>query len=107
MIPEAQVVALQDATGLRRETISSGQGTYEITGLPVGIYTVSFVRTGFETLRFEKVVQSLGQTRTLNATLKVSGAKEETEVGPARHTWIRLRTLGAPVLNAFRLSNFP
>ncbi len=80
MIPEAQVVALQDATGLRRETISSGQGTYEITGLPVGIYTVSFVRTGFETLRFEKVVQSLGQTRTLNATLKVSGAKEETEV---------------------------
>ena len=62
------------------ETVSSGQGTYEITGLPVGVYTVSFVREGFETLRFENVVQSLGRTRTLNATLKVAGAREELEV---------------------------
>src|SRR5580698_4220252 len=80
VIPEVQVVAVQDATGLRRETISSGQGTYEISELPVGIYTVSFVRKGFESLRFESVVQSLGRTRTLNATLKVAGAKEELEV---------------------------
>src|SRR5580658_7964858 len=80
MIPEVQVVAIQDATGLRRETVSSGQGTYEITELPVGIYTVSFVRNGFETLRFEGVVQSLGRTRTLNAMLKVAGAKEQLEV---------------------------
>ena len=72
VIPEVQVVAVQDATGLRRETISSGQGTYEISELPVGIYTVSFVRKGFESLRFESVVQSLGRTRTLNATLKVA-----------------------------------
>jgi len=80
VIPEVQVVAIQDATGLRRETVSSGQGTYEITQLPVGVYTVSFVWKGFETLRFENVVQSLGRTRTLNATLKVAGAKEELEV---------------------------
>src|ERR1700758_1025875 len=42
VVPDVQVVALQEATGLRRETISSGQGTYEITGLPVGGYIVSF-----------------------------------------------------------------
>src|SRR5580692_1933049 len=80
MIPEVQVMAIQVATGLRRETVSSGQGTYEITELPVGNYSVSFVREGFETLRFENVVQNLGRTRTLNATLKVAGAKEELEV---------------------------
>jgi hypothetical protein len=80
VVADVQVVAVKDATGLRRETVSSGQGTYEITELPVGFYTVSFVRTGFETLRFENVVQSLGRTRTLNATLKVAGAKEELEV---------------------------
>ena len=27
VIPEVQVVALQDGTGLRRQTVSSGQGT--------------------------------------------------------------------------------
>ncbi len=80
VIPEVQVVAVQDATGLRRETVSSRQGTYEITELPVGVYTVSFVRQGFEPLRFENAVQSLGRTRTLNATLKVAGANEALEV---------------------------
>jgi hypothetical protein len=80
VIVGAQVVAVQDATGLRRETVSSGLGTYEISELPVGVYTVSFVRSGFETLRFENVAQSLGRTRTLNATLKVAGANEELEV---------------------------
>src|ERR1700684_1877285 len=32
VVPDVQVVALQEATGLRRETVSSRQGTYEITG---------------------------------------------------------------------------
>jgi len=80
VIPVVQVVAIQDATGLRRETVSSSQGIYEITELPVGVYSVSFIREGFETLRFENVFQSLGRTRTLNATLKIAGAKEELEV---------------------------
>ena len=80
VIPEVQVVAVQDATGLRRETVSTGRGTYEITGLPVGVYAVNFVRKGFETLRFENLVQNLGQTRTLNATLKVGGPKEQLQV---------------------------
>jgi len=80
VIPEVQVVTVQDSTGLRRETVTSVQGTYEITELPVGVYSVSFSGKGFETLRFEHVVQSLGRTRTLNATLKAAGPKEEVEV---------------------------
>jgi hypothetical protein len=80
VVADVQVLAIQDATGLRRETVSSGQGTYEITELPVGAYTVSFLRRGFDNLRYEHVVQSLGQTRTLNATLKVAGTTEELEV---------------------------
>jgi hypothetical protein len=80
VVADVQVVAQQETTGLRRETVSSGRGFYEITELPVGVYTVSFLRKGFDTVRFEAVAQNLGQTRTLNATLKVAGAKEELEV---------------------------
>ncbi|MGB2654153.1 MAG: carboxypeptidase regulatory-like domain-containing protein [Candidatus Acidiferrum sp.] len=80
VIPEVQVVAVQEATGLRRATVSSARGTYEITELPVGVFTVSFVRKDFETLRFENVVQSLGRTRTLDATLKAASANEKMEV---------------------------
>jgi hypothetical protein len=80
VIPNVQVVAEEDATGLRRETVSSSQGVYELNALPVGAYTVSFLQNGFETLRFQNVVQSLGRTRTLNVMLKLVGAKEELEV---------------------------
>ncbi|HVM92745.1 MAG TPA: carboxypeptidase regulatory-like domain-containing protein [Terriglobales bacterium] len=80
VMPGVQVSAVQDSTGLRRETLSSGQGTYDIPELPVGVYTVSFSQSGFETLSFKSVVQSLGKTRTLNATLKTAGTKEKLEV---------------------------
>lgn len=80
VLPDVHVLAVMDATGLRREAVTSGAGTYDIPELPVGIYTISFSHDGFQTLRFDSVVQRLVQTRTLNATLQVAGAKEQVEV---------------------------
>jgi len=80
VLPAVQVVALQNATGLRREAASSAGGTYEIPELPVGTYSITFTHAGFQSLRFDDVVQKLGETRTLNATLRVAGAKEQVEV---------------------------
>ena len=80
VLPGAEVVAVQDATGLRRTTVSSGGGTYEIPELPVGLYTVTFRHDGFQPLTFANVVQELSSTRTLNASLKVGAAKEQVEV---------------------------
>jgi len=83
VLPGVQVLALQNATGLRREAVSSAGGTYEIPELPVGTYTVTFTHPGFQSLRFDNVVQKLGETRTLNATLRVAGATEQVEVSAA------------------------
>ncbi len=80
VVPGVQVLAVQDATGLRRETVSSSQGSYGIPDLPVGVYTVSFSQKDFGTIRFENVVQRLGQTRTLNVKLKILGKKQQVEV---------------------------
>jgi len=80
VVPAVHVMAIQDATGLRRGTVSSAQGIYELPRLPVGTYTVTFSQKGFETQRFENVVQSLGQTRTLNAILKVEGERQLVDV---------------------------
>ena len=49
-LPQAHITAVQNATGFRRETISSPSGTYDIPELPVGIYDVSFVHDGFKAL---------------------------------------------------------
>ena len=107
VVPDVQVVAEQNATGLRRETVSSSQGIYELTGLPVGVYTVSFLEKGFETLRFENVAQSLGRTRTLNATLKLVGAKEQLEVLASPPSMDQTADTWGTGIERIRLSNSP
>jgi len=80
VLPQTHVTAVHNATGLRRETMTSPSGTYDIPELPVGVYTVTFTHEGFKDLTFESVVQVLQQTRTLNASLSVSGGQERVEV---------------------------
>ena len=83
VLPGVQVLARRDVTGLRREAITSTSGTYDIPELPVGTYTVTFTHAGFQTLRFDNVVQNLGETRTLNATVRVAGVPQQVEVSAA------------------------
>jgi hypothetical protein len=74
------ITALQNDTKLLRGTTSSASGYYDIPELPVGVYTVTFSLEGFQQLAFTDVTQVLGQTRTLNATLAVSGRNESIQV---------------------------
>jgi hypothetical protein len=80
VVPGVHVGVFMRETDLHRETVTSGSGTYEIPEMPVGTYTVSFSRDGFSTLSFDQVVQTVGRTRTLNATLRVAGAEERVTV---------------------------
>jgi hypothetical protein len=80
VVPGVRIAALQDDTKLLREAVSSASGYYDLAELPVGTYTVTFSLTGFDDLTFINVTQTIGQTRTLNATLAVSGRTERIEV---------------------------
>jgi hypothetical protein len=80
VLPQTRITAVRDATGLRRETTSSPHGTYDIPELPVGIYTITFEHDGFKAVTFIDVEQVIGRTRTLDATLSVSGGRERVEV---------------------------
>ena len=68
------------ATGFQRETLTTSQGTYELPGLPPGIYSVQFFKNGFSAFTAEGVEQLVGQTRTLNVRLEVAHGKEQTTV---------------------------
>jgi hypothetical protein len=80
VLPQAQITAVQSATGLQRKTVSSSTGAYDIPELPVGIYTITFEREGFKSLTFVDVEEVIGRTRTLDAILHVSGRDEHVEV---------------------------
>ena len=79
-LPDVEVTAVQDATGLQRKATSSADGAYYFPKLPVGSYTVSFERQDFQSLRFDNVVQKLGTTRTLNVKMKIAGRVEQVQV---------------------------
>jgi len=83
VLPQTHVTAVHFSTGLKRETTSSAEGTYDIPELPVGNYTITFEHAGFKTLTFVDVEEVIGRTRTLDATLEVSGQDEHVEVSAA------------------------
>jgi Carboxypeptidase regulatory-like domain/TonB dependent receptor len=79
-VPQAKVVALQDATGLKRQTETTSQGTYQLADLPPGVFTVQFSKDGFSTYQANHVRQIAGQTGTLNVTLSLGSKREEVTV---------------------------
>jgi hypothetical protein len=82
-LPHAHITAVENSTGLRRESASDATGNYDISELPAGIYTVSFEHEGFRKIEFVDVEQVIGRTRTLNAALQVAGGEERVEVSAA------------------------
>ncbi len=79
-VPNALVRVVQLSTGLERNTRSGPQGIYVIDGLPSGAYSVLFSAPGFGELRFARVEQVAGQTRTLDARLLVTASGQVTNV---------------------------
>ncbi len=79
-VPQSVVRATENTTGFRRETLTTSQGSYELPGLPPGVYSVRFLKTGFSVFTAEGVEQLVGQTRTLNVRLELAREKQQTTV---------------------------
>jgi hypothetical protein len=79
-VPQCKVRAMEGATGLERETATNSQGSYELSGLPPGVYSVQFIKAGFSTFIAQGVEQVVAQTRTLNARLELAQGTEQTTV---------------------------
>src|ERR1700731_1522472 len=77
VISGSTVVVTQGDTGLRRQVTTNRDGLYSVPSLPPGNYTVIIDKDGFEETVVQSVLQTAGQTRTLNVTLTV-GAQAQT-----------------------------
>jgi hypothetical protein len=63
-----------------RSTISSEDGDFQFSLLPVGTYSLTFGLEGFNPARYENVIVRLGQVTSVTVTMKVSEIKEEIVV---------------------------
>jgi hypothetical protein len=80
VLPQAHITVIENATQLRRESVSRTNGSYSIPELPVGTYTVIVEHAGFKSVTFTNVEQVIGRTRTLNALLAIAGTEQHIEI---------------------------
>ncbi|MGA7413741.1 MAG: carboxypeptidase regulatory-like domain-containing protein, partial [Bryobacteraceae bacterium] len=79
-IPNANVTAVNDATGVRTTAQTGDSGVYRFSNLPVGRYTVSASASGFSTDTLKNVDVTLSTVVTANLTLPVGSTATTVEV---------------------------
>src|SRR3984893_17044824 len=91
-IPGAQVNAKNDSTGFARSIDTTDDGYYVVPNLPLGTYTVTVQKSGFETQRHTGVTLETGTEAVIDSQLKVGSVSTEVEV-----------TGGAPIVEPSRV----
>ena len=79
-VPNATVTASEDQTGFTRTAKTLSSGSWQILDVPVGIYSVSVTKDGFETANFMHFAVEEAHPATINASLKPGSVTESVTV---------------------------
>ena len=79
-VPLAKVTVLNDETGFTRTVSSEDDGYYVVPNLPLGTYTVTIQKEGFQTERHPGVSLTAGAEAVVESQLKVGALSTEIEV---------------------------
>jgi Carboxypeptidase regulatory-like domain len=82
-VPNASVEATNDATGVKNEAKTNGQGDFRFSNLPVGAYTVRVSAPSFATTTFTKIEIALNRIEDLKVTLEIGSQSTTVEVSGA------------------------
>jgi hypothetical protein len=85
-IPNATVVAANDATGVRSTTQTNASGVYRFSNLLVGRYTVTASASGFSTDTLKNIDLELNSVLTANLSLAVGTNATTIEVSASAAT---------------------
>ena len=79
-LPGVDVTVTQINTGMTRSAVTGGRGDYVFPNLPIGPYKLAARLTGFSTFEQTGIVLAVGDTRSVNVTMKVGGLSETVRV---------------------------
>ena len=79
-LPGVTVIARNQDSGLFRQSVSAGNGSYQFPGLMPGVYHVEAELTGFNKYQRANLRLEVGKTVTVDITLEVGGLTEQIAV---------------------------
>ena len=106
-IVSAQVAVIYPGTGLRRETLSSSSGAYELAGLPIGECYLEVSMSGFRTVQTKPFVLNVGQTRSLDVSLEVASVSSTVDVKDVADPLTYTTAAVSSLTDAKRLNDLP
>jgi Carboxypeptidase regulatory-like domain/TonB dependent receptor len=74
------VTAVGDQTGLTRTQTSGSNGFYDLANLPIGTYTLTFTKEGFQTQKMASIPVQGDRTGTVNVQLSVGAVNTVVSV---------------------------
>jgi hypothetical protein len=80
IFPNASVTITNQATGVKSHAVSSSAGTYAVTGLTPGVYSVTVEATGFKKSIQDGINIEVSTTATVNVSLATGATSETVEV---------------------------
>ena len=103
----ATVTVADASKGLVRTATTDAQGNYQVLQLPPGTYTVSFVATGFTSVRDDNVVLTVGEQAELPANLALGGVRETVVVNANADVIETQRSSQETTIDQARITNLP
>src|SRR5277367_4178961 len=97
IVPGAEVKVVETSTNSAQTTVTNGDGRYVFSQVNPGNYNISFTRQGFATYQVNGQQVDIGQSLTINATLKIGTTATTVEVTASAGA--ELQTLNATVGN--------
>jgi hypothetical protein len=83
VIPHANITAVEQSTGLKYSTVTTGSGNYSLTHLHIGTYTLTGGASGFKIATITGVTLQVDQQREVNFTLALAASTQEVTVSAA------------------------
>jgi len=100
-VPGAKVIVHNEATGVERQTVSADSGTFTVTNLPSGFYTVTVEGKGFKKFQTSKNKLDASVPLAVDVSLEVGGVTETVNVvADAARIQTETATVGALVEEA-------
>jgi len=107
LVAGAHVELKSPTTGLHRETVTGAVGIYEFGSLPVGVYDVSIVQTGFRPITVSEIILQYSEIRTVDAQLTLGANSDKVEVVAALEGLNRGNAEVAEVVDTKQMQELP